>query len=275
MNSGEINGSVALVTGGGRGLGRAFAQALAAEGAAVAVTARSEDQLEETVELIDKAGGRAIALPVNVSDERAVKQLVKIIEERLGSVDLLVNNAGVMGPTGPIWEIDFEEWKRVNEVNFFGSFLCAQAVLPNMIASGSGRIINVSSGAALFPTLYISAYGASKAALTHFTNCLAGEVEEYGISVFAYAPGVVRTKMIDYQMLPGTHVAVRDNINRIFEEGLEISMERAVEMFMFLASGRANSLSGRFISVRDDENELLRRVDEIQRDDLYTLRLRK
>ena len=273
MSSDDMNGSVALVTGGGRGLGRAFAQALAEEGAAVAVTARSEDQLRETVELIDKAGGRAVAIPADVSDERAVERAVSTTEQQLGPVDVLVNNAGVAGATGPTWEISFNEWKRVSEINLFGSFLCARAVLPGMIARRRGRIINLSSGASLRPLLYASAYGASKAALNYLTNCLAGETKAYGISVFAYAPGLVRTPALE-AALSSAHESIREGLSRQVEEGRVTPIERSVEMFMFLASGRADSLSGRYIHVGNDEDDLLRRADEIQRDDLYTVRLR-
>lgn len=271
----DLSGQVALVTGGGRGLGRALAQALAAAGASVAVIARSEDQLSETVRLIEQAGGRAIALPADVSDQRAVEQVVAAIEQRLGPVDLLVNNAAVVGPAnGPIWEIDPVQWWRAIEINLRGPFLCARAVLPSMVARRRGRIVNTTSIAVQTP--FNTAYHASKAALTHLTNCLAAETKEYGISVFAYMPGGIRTTLTEYLAeSPDVHESLRNRFQAYFREGwMSDTPERAVQGVMFLASGKADALSGRYISAWDDEAESLRRVDEIQRDDLLTLRIR-
>ena len=271
----DLSGQVALVTGGGRGLGRAFAQALAESGAAVAVTARSADQLAETVKLIEGAGGRAIAITGDVSDQGDVERAVSTTEQQLGPIDLLVNNAGVAGAMALGWEVDPNEWWRTLEINLRGPLLFARAVLPSMIARRNGRIINISSGAAYNRLAYLGAYCTSKAALTHWTNCLAGETQKYGVSVFAFTPGLVLTPAAKHIIeSPDVPQPLAGRFRGMFKDGLDTPMERAVEMFMFLASGKIDSLSGRCISVRDDESELLRRVEEIQRDDLYTLRLR-
>ncbi len=261
---------MALVTGGGRGLGRAFAQALATAGAAVAVAARSENQLTQTVELIDYAGGRAIAIPGNVSNQRAVAEMVSTTEQQLGPVSILVNNAG-LGTTGSLWEVDSDDWWRTLEVNLRGPYLCSRAVLPGMIARGHGRIINLTSGAAWTQAAYMTAISASKAALTVLTNCLAAETMEHGISVLAFAPGLVRTAMSES---PDLHESVKERFQARFEEGSDTPMERCVQKFMFLASGRADALSGRSFDVNDEEDDMLRRIDEIRQDDLYTLRRR-
>ena len=168
----DLNGRVAFVTGGGRGLGRNFARALARAGAAVAITARSKDQLDETIRLIEGVGGKIVVLPADVSDQDAVEQAVARTKQQFGPIDLLVNNAGVGGPGAPEWEVDPGQWWRTIEINLRGPFLCIRAVLPGMIARRRGSIINLSSGAAhrLFP--YLGAYSASKAALTHWTNQL-------------------------------------------------------------------------------------------------------
>ena len=150
----DLGGQVAIVTGGGRGIGSAIAQKLTKAGAAVAVVARSEDQLAETVTLIEGAGGRAIALPVDVTDQQAVERAVAETEQQLGPVDLLVNNAGVPGPPGPLWESDSGEWWWCIEVNLRGPFLCSRAVLPGMVARGRGRIITTASGFGLGPLSY-------------------------------------------------------------------------------------------------------------------------
>ena len=137
---------VAVVTGGGRGLGRAFAQALAASGYAVAVVARTAAELAETVTLIERSGGRASAFPADVTDAPAVDCAFTDVERSLGPVDLLVNNAGVIGPLGPFAESDAGQWWRTIEVNLQGQILCAHRVVPGMIARRRGRIINIASG---------------------------------------------------------------------------------------------------------------------------------
>ena len=271
----DFSGQVALVTGGGRGLGRAFAQALAGAGARVAVTARSGRELAETVGLIEEAGGTAIALPADVTDQPAIVRVVDAVEEQLGPVDLLANNAGVLGPSGRDWEVDVDDWWHTFDVNLRGAFLYARAVLPGMIARHRGRIVNISSASVNIHLPYASAYGVSKAALTYLSNCLDSATKEYGVFVFAYAPGFVRTDVID-------DVAESYNIRRVdvdiyrkrLEDDHDTTLERAVEVFMFLASGKADQLSGRHIDVYDDEMELVARADEIGREDLYTLRRR-
>ncbi len=149
----ELAGQVAIVTGGGRGIGRAIAQALAAAGASVAGVARSADQLAETVSSITSANGRAIALTADVMDQSAIEHAVAQTEQQLGPVDLLVNNAGSLVAIGPLWEADPKEWWRDMEINLRGTFLCARAVLPSMVARRHGRIINTSAAALLDPCL--------------------------------------------------------------------------------------------------------------------------
>lgn len=159
----NLIGQVALVTGGGRGLGRAYALALAAAGAAVAVTARSATEIQEVVQNIAQAGGRALAITADVTDHAAVTQMVAAVEQTLGPVTLLVNNAGLLRAIGRIPDIEADAWWREVEVNVRGSFLCSQAVLSGMIARKVGRIINLASSAGLYPVDGGSAYCASKA----------------------------------------------------------------------------------------------------------------
>ena len=271
----DFSGQVALVTGGGRGLGRAFAQALAGRGAKVAVTARTEQELAATVALIAEAGGTAVALPADVTDQQAVTGVVQSVEKQLGRVDVLANNAGVLGPSGRDWEVDVDDWWHTFDVNLRGAFLFARAVLPGMIARHRGRIVNISSASVNIHLPYASAYGVSKAALTYLANCLDSATKEYGVFVFAYAPGFVRTDVID-QVAESYNIrkSVVDIYRKRLEDDHDTTLERAVEVFMFLASGRADQLSGRHIDVYDDEVDLVERADDIRRDDLYTLRRR-
>lgn len=276
---GTLAGQVAVVTGGGRGLGRAFAQALAGAGAAVAVLARSRDEVEETAALIGHAGGYALALPLDVTDQDAVTEAIATVRRRLGPVDLLVNNAGVTGPVGPIAATDPDAWWQALEVNLRGVFLCARAVLPAMVARGRGRIVNVSSSAGTVPWPYVSAYAISKAAVLHFSENLAKETRKQGISVFAIHPGIVRTAMVEKALQldapPDSPLGmVREWFHDRLAEGHEVPPECAAELVLRLARGEADSLSGRYLSVYDDVGALIARADEIRRDNLYTLRLR-
>ena len=191
----ELSGQVAIVTGGGRGIGRAIAQALAGAGAAVAVTARSQDELNQTATLINEQGGRALAVMADITDRFSVEWMVAETERRLGPVDLLVNNAGVPGPVGPLWENDPDEWRRSVEVNLDGTFLCCRSVLPGMIERRHGRIINLTSGIGNRPHPYLSAYNIAKTAVTRLSETLAEETKPHGVLVFVMTPGLVQTGM--------------------------------------------------------------------------------
>jgi NAD(P)-dependent dehydrogenase (short-subunit alcohol dehydrogenase family) len=266
----DLRGQVALVTGGGRGLGRGFACALATAGAAVAVAARSADEIAETVSLVRDAGGRACAFQLDVVDATAIDSCVAAVEHELGPIDLLVNNAGVASPAGMDWEVDPSAWWRTLEVNLRGPFLCTRAVLPGMIVRRRGRIINISSSAAFGNNPSLSAYGVSKAALTHWSGRLAAQVEQDGVAVIAYAPSVVRTAMTEPLATSPDWIRITHGaFQRMFEEDRDDSLERTVEAFMVLASGRADALTGRHLSVSDDLPGMIARAEEIRHDNLY------
>ena len=271
---GDLTGQVALVTGGGRGLGRAFAIALAKAGVRVAVTGRTAEPLAETVELIERAGGQALAVPGDVSEPEAVAHVVRTAESQVGLVDILVNNAGTVGALGYDWEVDPEEWWHTFEVNVRGPFLYARAVLPGMVKRQRGRIINVSTAAGFNRLPQMDAYCATKAALTQWTKCLAADIQAHGVVVFALHPGFVRTPMVDYLISPDVPNAVQALFHSALSQGRDVPIERSAQMLLFLVSGRADALSGRFIRAQDNEEELVRRVEEIRRDDLHVVTLR-
>jgi 3-oxoacyl-[acyl-carrier protein] reductase len=266
----DLSGSVAVVTGAGRGVGRAIARSLAGAGAAVAVVARTDSELEETSESIRQCGGEAASVAIDVTDPASVERLVRETERRLGPVDVLVNNAGTCRAIGPVSDVGLEEWRQDVESSLFGTFLCTRAFLGKMIERRGGRIINVSSYAAIRPTPHMAAYGCAKAALLHFTNSVAAETADHGVSVFALTPGRVRTALTKYML---ESAAGRRWLDTDMRDSLP--PERAGELAVFLASGRADALTGRFVHVLDDVHDLVRRVDEIRQDDLYVLRLRK
>ncbi len=273
----SLEKQVALITGGGRGLGRAYAKALAQAGASVAITARSEQQLVETAQLIQQAGGRALPFAADVTDRRAVEQLVKEVEKQLGAIGLLINAAGSFTALGLAAEMDPDEWWREVEINVRGVYLCSRTALPRMIARGQGRIINVASAAGIQALDTVSAYGISKTAVIRLSECLANENREHNISVFAINPGTVRTPMSDYvvesaevgRRAPGVQAWFRD----LYEKGHDIPIERSARLILQLAAGKFDALSGCYLYVEDDLDELVKHADEIQQNKWYTLRL--
>ncbi len=269
----DLTGQVVIVTGGGRGIGRAIAIGLSSAGASVAVIARSKDQITETADHITQAGGRAIAIPADVSDPEAVQRMFLEVERALGPVDLLVNNAGLVGPIGPTWEVDPEEWWRCLEVNVRGPMLCSRAVLPGMIARKSGRIVNVASGAGTFAIPYLGAYVTSKTALIRLTEILASEVAEHGVKVFAIEPGTVRTAMAEYALESEEGQRWMPWFRDIFEQGRDVPPDQAARLVTLLASGRADALSGRFFTVHDDVLSLVDQVERGGTEDYRRLRL--
>ncbi len=192
----ELAGKVALVTGGGRGIGRAAALSLAGAGAAVAVTGRTAGSLEETCAAIRAAGGRALALPGDVSDPAAVRAAVAAAQAHFGPVTILVANAGITA-SAKLTDTPDELWEQILRVNVSGAFYCCKAVAPAMIAAGWGRIITIASIGGLQGMPFSAAYSASKHALIGLTRSLAGELDRYGITVNAICPGWTATDMLD------------------------------------------------------------------------------
>ena len=277
MSTAETTG-IAIVTGGGRGIGREITRTLAAAGTHVAVLARTEEQLHETVTLIEREGNLAVPFAVDVTDQKQLQRVVADVERQLGTVALLVNNAGVVGPSGHIWEddVDADGWWRCLDVNLRGPFLCARAVLPGMVQHRRGRIINVASGAGLTGLAMMSAYGTSRTALIRLSETLALDLADSGVSVFAIGPGLVRTAMAlglvesgaDEKWHGGTFA-------KRLEEGRDVPPERAARLVLELASGAADALSGLYLDINDDLGDLVGRMDEIREKKLYLLRLQR
>jgi NAD(P)-dependent dehydrogenase (short-subunit alcohol dehydrogenase family) len=191
----ELDGKAALVTGGGRGIGRAITLALADAGAAVAVAGRNIASLEQVVAEIGGRGGRALALPCDVADGRAVGEAVAQARDALGPILILVNNAGITASV-KFTDTDDTTWERIMRVNATGPFFCCRAVVPDMIARQWGRIVNVASIAALAGLPYSAAYSASKHALLGLTRSLALELARHHITANALCPGWVETDML-------------------------------------------------------------------------------
>ena len=271
----ELQDKVAIITGGGRGIGRAIATEFAAQGAAVVVTARTTSQLEETVVAIEGAGGKASMVRADITDQDDVQRVVSETESKYGPVDILINNAAVEGPAGPMWEVDPLAWRQAIDIDIFGQFLVTRAVLPSMIERRQGRIINMSSGASVSKGGFagLSAYAASKAALNRMTETLAYEVKEYGINVFAMHPGVVRTEMLSAVFQPVLEKLAPGRAQQLWDTNTP--MDAPVSLCLLLASGAADELSGVILHVDDDAEALVNRASEIDELDLYRMRIRK
>jgi len=241
---------IALVTGGGRGIGANIARKLAEDGWDVVIAARTVAQVEAVAVEID---GRAVAL--DVTDREAVEGAVA----DAGPVDLLVANAGISNRDGATWEIEPEDWWRTFEVNVLGVHLCCRAVIPGMLERGSGRIVITGSGAAYLPNQRTTAYPASKAAVCRYGESLAGELAGQ-IPVFFFSPGLVRTDM--------TASAPDD--------APWTPPELAPRLVAALATGRYDPLAGRYLHAEhDDLDDLLSRIDDVREQDLNAIRLRR
>ncbi|HEY8807286.1 MAG TPA: SDR family oxidoreductase [Candidatus Limnocylindria bacterium] len=195
MTSPLLAKQVAIVTGGGRGFGRAIAETLAGLGANVVIASRNAPELDEVAIAIKKQGGKALAQTADVADERQVQELVLAAERWVGPPTILVNNAGVLDPVGPLAETSGASWLRNIAINVGGTYLVTRAVLPGMLDRDYGRIVNISSGAADRASAGWSAYCAAKAAVDQLTRVLALEMEGTGISVAAFHPGYMDTAM--------------------------------------------------------------------------------
>jgi len=263
--TGSLEGQVAIVTGAGRGIGRGIALKFAAEGAAVALTSRNKAQLDTVLSQIEAAGGRGLAVAGDVTERADVERVMRAADERLGGVTLLVNNAGVAGPYGPVGVVDPDAWWAAQKVHILAPFLFMTAVLPGMIERRAGRIINVSSPRSHRLTANLSAYSLGKTAQNRLAELVADEVKDFGVKVFALDPGSIMTEMADETMTsPDAQRWVPKMVERLHElkaeQGPEDGMEWCTDRCAAFASGRYDALSGRYIDRRDDPDEMLREL---------------
>ena len=275
--TGALSGRHALITGASQGLGLAIARAYVLEGASVFICARDAAMLASARRELSSlcAEDQEVAAQcADVSDPDAVTELVAAASERFPELSVLVSNAGVYGPKGPIWEVDWTEWVRTIEINLMGSVLVARALVSQLRRVGAGKIIQLSGGGATSPLPGLSAYAASKAAVVRFVETLALELRADRVDVNAIAPGALNTRLLDEVIAAGPQ-----RVGDAFHEGaLEqrrtggTPLEHGAALAVWLASAASDGISGKLLSaVWDPWRELPAHRDDLD-SDVYTLR---
>jgi 3-oxoacyl-[acyl-carrier protein] reductase len=275
---------VAIITGAGRGIGQAIALAYAKEGAKLALAARTLSELEETAQQAEALDTEVLVIPTDIADPAQVDEMVRRTVDQYATVDVLVNNAGIHGPVGPLQDTDVSYWMRTFQVNVFGAVLCCRAVLPVMLQQDRGKIINMTGGGAglVSGTAYRTAYHASKAAIIRLTEDLPLELAGKNIQVNVMGPGSHRTRMVE-EMLDGVAAAgVAERFEEMRQQMFEqvvarfgtsaaVSMEQATGLAMLLGSEASGNLSGRCFEAFDAFLGLPSQIPEIMASDAYTL----
>jgi NADP-dependent 3-hydroxy acid dehydrogenase YdfG len=213
MHSPDLSGKVAAITGASSGIGEATALALAGAGAAVALAARREDRIDRLARRIESEGGRAVAIPTDVSKEEEARRFVEQANEQLGRLDVLVNNAGLM-LLGPVYGADVADWRRMVEINMLGLLYCTHAALPIMGSQGAGHIVNISSVAGRNATFGAAVYNLTKFGVNGFSEALRQELAAANVRVTVVEPGYVETELQGHN----THPMVLDAIDKAKEE---------------------------------------------------------
>jgi NAD(P)-dependent dehydrogenase (short-subunit alcohol dehydrogenase family) len=274
----KLRGRNAIITGGSMGLGRAIAAAFLAEGASVSICGRDPDKLAEArreLSAFATNGQSVIAIQCDVSCQAQVDEFVRCSIEALGCIQILINNAGVLGPIGKTEEVDISEWRSTIETNVYGVLLPTRAVLPHLRTNGYGKIVNLSGGGATSPRPFFSAYAASKAAVVRLTENLAEELRGTGIDVNAIAPGALNTRMLDQAIAAGPERLGGAQFTQAVhqQETGGVSPEVAAELCVYLASDESDHITGRLISAPwDPWHTLHQHLCDLQGTDIYTLR---
>jgi NAD(P)-dependent dehydrogenase (short-subunit alcohol dehydrogenase family) len=246
---------IAVITGAGRGIGRAIALAYVQEGARVVLAARSVEALQETQAEIARLGGTGIVLPTDISDPDAIEALVTQTLAHYGRIDILVNNSGIGGPSAPLWEIAPSEWEETFKVNVTGTYLCCRAFLPHMIKQRAGCIVIIGSMTGKRPLLNRTPYAASKMALVGLARTLAWETGAYNIRVNVISPGPVEGKRIEWVIRTQAEakgISV-DEARQQFTSGSPlgklVAASDVADAAVFLASDKAKAITGEDLNV--------------------------
>lgn len=278
QQSHALTGRAALVTGANRGLGLEIAQAFVAAGGSVMLCARDAAPLEAAGRLVAALGGKGQSVIWRTCDVTNSEQVFAVVRQSIdefGGLQILVNNAGVYGPFGPIENVDWTEWVRAIEINLLGSVLPIRAVLPHFKDRGYGKIIQISGGGATNPLPRISAYAASKAAVVRFAETVAEECRDFKIDVNSIAPGLLNTRLLDEVIAAGVEKVGEQFHSRMVRQKEQggSSIVHAAELAVFLASQASDGITGKLISALwDDWPAWPAHIEELWRSDIYTLR---
>ncbi len=254
MKDTRFENKVVCIAGASRGIGRALAEAFAAEGAKLLLLARSEDVLSLAKRL--GPGDRVVGEVCDIGDYQAVETAISAAVARWKRIDVLVNTAAVLGPTGETWKTDPAAWETALRVNLLGTYHTMRAALPSMIQAGSGKIVNFAGGGAAYGYPLFSAYGSSKAAVVRLTETVSMECAPFGVQVNVIAPGAIETDLLESVRAAGGEVRTVGK------------MEQAIDVVLFLSSESASHLSGRFIHAKDEYRDFTANLPA----DAYTLR---
>jgi len=265
-----------LITGATRGLGRTLANAFWQAGASLALTARQSDALERLVaDLGKRSGQEVITVTEDLANPQAAGKIVNSIEGKFPRLDVLINNAAIQGPIGPLWENDWKEWLKTIQVDLLSPIALCRAVSPWMIKRGGGSIINLSGGGATSPRANFSAYATAKTGLVRFSETLAEELRPYNVRVNCIAPGAMNTAMLNEVVDRGADASGQKEYAqavKVQQDG-GASIQRVAQLCLFLVSDAARDISGKLISaVWDPWASLPKRIDELSSSDIYTLR---
>jgi NAD(P)-dependent dehydrogenase (short-subunit alcohol dehydrogenase family) len=246
---------IAVITGGGRGLGRVIALACAKEGADLVLASRSLEALQETKAAVENLGRQALVVPTDIRREESVRNLAEQALAHFGRIDILVNNTGITGPTAPLWEITPAEWEETFAVNVTGAYLCCRAFLPSMLERRSGCILFISSMTGKRPLFGRSPYAAGKLALVGLARTLAWETGPYGIRVNVVSPGPIegeRVERVIRNQAQAEGISEEEARRRFTSNaplGRLIPPGDIAEAVIFLASDKAASITGEDLNV--------------------------
>ncbi|MDO8569172.1 MAG: SDR family oxidoreductase [bacterium] len=263
----------AVITGGSRGIGKAIATEYLKNGAEVFLIARSVNELGETQKELAVFGNVQITT-ADVSRPDDVERAVKEVAKTFGTIDILVNAAGIYGPIGPVTDVDPGEWKKALDINLFGTFLSVHFFAPLIKSNKSGSIINfVGGGEGAYPNF--SSYVSAKGGIARFTETVAEELKDLGVDVNAIAPGAVNTKFLDDLVKVGPEKAGQSNYEWALQQKISggVSPQKAATLCLYLASDKARGITGKiFSAVWDSYENFPKHKKEIMATDVYTMR---
>lgn len=243
----KLKGKIAIITGAGRGLGKASAMEMAMQGASLIISSRTLSELKQTADEIKALGATVISLKTDVSKSKDIEKVVSVSLSHFGRIDILMNNAAIIGPIKPLFRIEEREWQKILDINLTAVLLFSRAVIPHMVKQRGGKIINVTSGLGEMVMPLFGAYSITKAGLIHLTKIMAEELKEYNIQVNGLDPGIMDTRMQEELRGLGPEI-LGEKTYRDFLAMKQMSQlkppEKVARLTLFLASEESDSING-------------------------------